>query len=198
LFRVIKKRKHEINDISNFDDTTIYSFESIVESNRYIKHVILDDRHIKFSTFDDQHEMYSTLSMQFFYTYSVVRVQFEYNYHFDSSFSQSSSFAATVSIRASESATINQSIRIENQHARFVFLSASVSNQHARSASSFVISASFFRNSTSIDENYYESTQSRLVQNFFKKLSQLNKIYKNDEKLEHKRQFRIQAKNLHQ
>jgi hypothetical protein len=45
-----------------------------------------------------------------------------------------------------------------------------------------VISASIFRNSTSIDENYYESTQSRLVQNFFKELSQLNKIYKNDEK----------------
>jgi hypothetical protein len=182
LFRVIKKRKHEINDISNLDDTTTYSFESIVESNRYIKHVTLDDRHIKFSTFDDQHEMYSTLSIQSSYAYSVVRVQLKYSYHSDSSFSQSSSSAATVSIRASESATINQSIRIENQHARFVFLSASVSNQHARSASSSVISASVFRNSTSIDENYYESTQSRLVQNFFKKLSQLNKIYKNDEK----------------
>ncbi len=63
---------------------------------------------------------------------------------------------------------------------RFVFLSVSVSNQHARFASSFVISASIFQNS--IDENYYESTQSRLVQNFFKKLSQLNKIYKIDEK----------------
>ncbi len=126
--------------------------------------------------------MYSTLSMQFFYAYSVVRAQLEYSYHFDSSFSQFSSFAAIVFIRASESATINQSIRIENQHARFVLLSAFVSNQHARSASSSVISASVFRNSTSIDENYYESTQSRLVQNFFKKLSQLNKIYKNDEK----------------
>ncbi len=45
-----------------------------------------------------------------------------------------------------------------------------------------MISASIFRNSTLIDENYYESTQSRLVQNFFKKLSQLDKIYKNDEK----------------
>jgi hypothetical protein len=45
-----------------------------------------------------------------------------------------------------------------------------------------VISASIFRNSTSNDENYYESTQFWLVQNFFKKLSQLNKIYKNDEK----------------
>jgi hypothetical protein len=182
LSRVIKKRKHEINDTSNLDDTTTYSFESIVELNRYIRHVIFDDRHIRFSTFDNQYEMYSTLSMQFFYAYSVVRAQFEYNYHSDSSFSQFSSSAVIVSIRASESATINQSTRIENQHARFVFLSAFVSNQHAHSASSSVISASIFRNSTSIDENYYESTQSRLVQNFFKKLSQLNKIYKNDEK----------------
>jgi hypothetical protein len=127
--------------------------------------------------------MYSTLSMQFSYAYSAIRVQFEYSFdHHDSQSSQFSSSAVTVSIRASESATINQSTRIENQHARFVFLSASVSNQHARSASSSVISASVFRNSTSIDENYYESAQSRLVQNFFKKLSQLNKIYKNDEK----------------
>jgi hypothetical protein len=72
--------------------------------------------------------MYSTLSAQFSYAYSVIRAQLEYNYHFDSSFSQFSSSAATVSIRASESATINQSIRIKNQHARFVLLSASVSN----------------------------------------------------------------------
>jgi hypothetical protein len=182
LSRVIKKRKHEINDTSNLDDTTTYSFESIVESNRYIRHVIFDDRHIRFFTFDDQHEVYSTLSAQFFYAYFIIDTQFEYNYHSDSSFSQSSSSAVIVSIRASESTTINQSIRIKNQHARFVFLSAFVSNQYARSASSSVISASIFRNSTSIDENYYESTQSRFVQNFFKKLSQLDKIYKNDEK----------------
>jgi hypothetical protein len=90
--------------------------------------------------------MYSTLSMQFFYAYFVVRVQLEYNYHSDSSFSQFSSSAVIVSIRAFESATINQSTRIENQHARFVLLSAFVSNQHARSASSSVISASIFRN----------------------------------------------------
>jgi hypothetical protein len=182
LSRIIKKRKHEINDTSNLDDTTTYFFESIVESNRYIKHVILDDLHIRFSTSDDQHEIYSTLSAQFFYAYSVICIQLEYNYHFDFSFSQSSSSAVIVSIRASESTTINHSTRIKNQHARFVFLSAFVSNQHARSASSFVICASIFRNSTLIDENYYESTQSRFIQNFFKKLSQLNKIYKNDEK----------------
>jgi hypothetical protein len=120
--------------------------------------------------------------MQSSYAYSVIRIQLEYSYHSDSSFPQFSSSAATASIRASEPATINQSTRIENQHARFVLLSASVSNQHARFASSSVISASVFRNSTSIDENYYESTQSRSEQNFFKKLSQLNKIYKNDEK----------------
>jgi hypothetical protein len=107
--------------------------------------------------------MYSTLSTQSFYAYFVIRVQLEYSYHSDFSFSQFSSFITIVSIRASESATINQSIRIENQHARFALLSAFVSNQHARSASSFVISALIFRNSTSIDENYYESTQSRLV-----------------------------------
>jgi hypothetical protein len=126
--------------------------------------------------------MYSTLSMQFFYAYFSIRAQLEYNYHSDFSFSQFSSFVAVVSIRVSES--VNQSIRIENQHARFalLFVFAFVSNQHARSASLFVIHASVFRNSTSIDENYYESTQSRLVQNFCKKLSQLNKIYKNDEK----------------
>ncbi len=181
LSRVIKKQKHEINDISNFDDTTIYSFESIAESNRYIKHVILNDRHIRFYTFDDQHDVYFMLSTQSrsSYAYSAIRDQFEYSYHFDSSFFQFSSFNI-VSIRAFESATISQSFRVENQHARFAFLSAFVSNQHARSASSFVISASIFQNS--IDENYYESTQSRFVQNFFKKLSQLNKIYKNDEK----------------
>jgi hypothetical protein len=118
--------------------------------------------------------------MQFSYAYSSIRAQFEYNYHSDSSFSQFSSSVAAVSIRVSES--VNQSTRIENQHARFAFISAFVSNQHARSASSFVISASIFRNSTSMNEDYYESTQSRLVQNFFKELSQLNKIYKNDEK----------------
>ncbi len=100
----------------------------MIESNRYIKHVILDDRHIKFSTSDDQHEMYSTLSMQFSYAYFVVRAQLEYSYHSDSSSFQSSSFAAIASIRASESTTINQSIRIENQHARFALLSASVSS----------------------------------------------------------------------
>ncbi len=111
--------------------------------------------------------------------YSAIRDQFKYNYHFDFSFFQSSS-SDIVSIRAFEFATINQSFRVENQHARFALLSAFVSNQHARSASSFVISVSIFQNS--IDENYYESIQSRFVQNFFKKLSQLNKIYKNDEK----------------
>jgi hypothetical protein len=79
LSRVIKKWKHEINDISNLDDTTTYSFESIVESNRYIRHVIFDDRHIKFSTSDDQHEMYSTLSAQSSYAYSVIRAQLEYS-----------------------------------------------------------------------------------------------------------------------
>jgi hypothetical protein len=179
LSRVIKKRKHEINDISNLDET--YSFESTAESNRYIRHVIFDDRHIRFSTFDDQHDVYFMLSTQsrFSYAYSAIRDQFKYNYHSDSSFSQFLS-SDIVSFRAFESATINQSFRVENQHARFVFLSASISNQHARSASSSVISVSIFQNS--IDENYYESTQSRFVQNFFKKLSQLNKIYKNDEK----------------
>jgi hypothetical protein len=181
LSRVIKKRKHEINDTSNLDDTTTYSFESIVESNRYIRHVILDDRHIRFSTSDDQHEMYSTLSVQSSYAYSAIRAQFEYSfYHHDSQSSQSSSSVVAVSIRVSES--ISQASRVDNQHTRSIFLSASVSNHHVRSASSSVISASVFRNSTSIDENYYESTQSRFVQNFFKELSQLDKIYKNDEK----------------
>jgi hypothetical protein len=180
LSRVIKKWKHELINTSNFDDVTFYSHESNLEFNRDNRNITLDDNHIRFTTSNDQHEMYSTLSMQSFYAYFSIRAQFEYNYHFDSSSSQSSSSVAVVSIRVSES--VNQSTRIENQHARFAFLSASVSNQHARFASSFVISVSIFRNSTSIDENYYESTQSRFVQNFFKKLSQLNKIYKNDEK----------------
>jgi hypothetical protein len=180
LSRVIKKWKHELIDTSNLDDVTIYFHESNLEFNRDNKNIIFDDNHIKFITSDDQHDMYSTLSMQSFYAYSSIRVQFEYNYHSDFSFFQFSSSVAAVSIRVSES--VNQSTRINNQHARFVFLSAFVSNQHARSASSFVIHASIFRNSTSIDENYYESTQSRFVQRFCKKLSQLNKIYKNDEK----------------
>jgi hypothetical protein len=125
--------------------------------------------------------MYSTLSMQSSYAYSAIRAQFEYSFdHHDFQSSQSSSSVAAVSIRVSES--VNQASRVDNQHIRSIFLSASVSNHHARFASSSVISASIFRNSTSIDENYYESTQFRLVQNFFKKLSQLNKIYKNDEK----------------
>jgi hypothetical protein len=119
--------------------------------------------------------------MQFSYAYSAIRAQLEYNFdHHDFQSSQFSSSVVAASIRVSES--VNQASRVDNQHTRSIFLSASVSNQHARSASSSVISASIFRNSTSIDENYYESTQSRFEQNFFKKLSQLNKIYKNDEK----------------
>jgi hypothetical protein len=180
LSRIIKKWKHELTDISNLDDVTIYFRESNLEFNRDNRNIILDDNHIRFTTSNDQHEMYSTLSMQFSYAYFSIRAQLEYNYHSDFSFFQFSSSVAAVSIRVFES--VNQSIRIENQHVRFVFLSAFVSNQHARSASSSVIHASIFRNSTSIDENYYESTQFRLVQNFCKKLSQLNKIYKNDEK----------------
>jgi hypothetical protein len=119
--------------------------------------------------------------MQFSYAYSAIRAQLEYDFdHHDSQSSQSSSSVAAVSIRVSES--VSQASRVDNQHTCSILLSASVSNHHARSASSSVISASVFRNSTSIDENYYESAQSRLVQNFFKKLSQLDKIYKNDEK----------------
>ncbi len=115
LFRIIKKRKHEINDISNFDDTTTYSFESTAESNRYIRHVIFDDRHIKFSTFDDQHDAYFMLSTQSrsSYAYFAIRDQFEYNYHSDFSFSQFSSFDIIL-IRAFAFATINQSFRVEN------------------------------------------------------------------------------------
>jgi hypothetical protein len=58
--------------------------------------------------------MYSTLSAQFFYAYSVIRAQLEYSYYSDFSFFQFSSSAVIVSIRVSEFATINQSIRIEN------------------------------------------------------------------------------------
>jgi hypothetical protein len=119
--------------------------------------------------------------MQSSYAYSAIRAQFEYSFnHHDSQSFQFSSSVAVASIRASES--VSQASRVDNQHIRSILLSASVSNHHVRSASSSVIFASIFRNSTSIDENYYESTQSRLVQNFFKKLSQLDKIYKNDEK----------------
>jgi hypothetical protein len=125
--------------------------------------------------------MYSTLSVQSSYAYSAIRVQLEYDFdHHDSQSSQSSSSVAAASIRVSE--PVSQAPRVDNQHTRSIFLSASVPNHHARSASSSVIPASVFRNSTSIDENYYESTQPSFVQNFFKELSQLDKIYKNDEK----------------
>jgi hypothetical protein len=108
---------------------TIYFFESIVESNRYIRYVIFDDQYIRFFTFDDQHDVYLMLSTQFrsSYVYSAIRDQFEYNYHFDFSSFQFSSFDI-VSIRAFKFATISQLFRVENQHARFVFLFAFVSN----------------------------------------------------------------------
>jgi hypothetical protein len=61
LFRVIKKRKHEFDDIFNFDDATTYDHESILELNRNITNIIFDDRHMRFVTFDDQHDVYSML-----------------------------------------------------------------------------------------------------------------------------------------
>jgi hypothetical protein len=136
---------------------------------------------MRFITFDDQHEMYSTLSVQFsvqsFYAYFIVR-QHEYNYHSESE--SSTSIAFVVSIRASEFVSISQAsqtLRVENQHARSISLSVNlISNQHARSSSSseILVFASAFRNSTS-----YASTSImlRITESFFKKVSQLNKIY---------------------
>jgi hypothetical protein len=118
--------------------------------------------------------------VQFSYAYSAIRAQFEYSFdHHDSQSFQFSSSVAAVSIRVSES--VNQASRVDNQHTRSILLSASVSNHHVRSSSSSV-SASKIQNLTSMNETFYETTQSRFEQNFFKKLSQLNKIYKNDEK----------------
>jgi hypothetical protein len=118
--------------------------------------------------------------MQSSYAYSAIRAQLEYSFdHHDSQSSQFSSSVAAISIRVSES--VNQASRVDNQHTRSTLLSASVSNHHVRFSSSSV-SASMIQNSTSMNETFYETTQSRFEQNFFKKLSQLNKIYKNDEK----------------
>ncbi len=121
LSRLIRKRKHEFDDMFNLDDVTIYFHESNSESNRNIRHIIFDDRHIKFSTFNDQHDVYSMLFVQFFYAYFVVR-QHEYNYN------ESESLTSTVfvSIRAFESASISQSsqtFRVEDQHVRSISLS---------------------------------------------------------------------------
>jgi hypothetical protein len=183
LSRVIKQRKHEFDDNFNFDDVTTYFHKSIVESNRNIRHITFYDRHARFSTFDDQHDLYSMFFIQSFYTYSAIRIQFEYSYHFESESLTSVVFAA--SIRASEFVSISQvlqTLRVENQHARSIFLSDDlISNQHARSSSSSEILAFA---STSRDLTLYISISiiSRITKNFFKKLSQLNKIYKNDEK----------------
>jgi hypothetical protein len=177
LSRVIRKRKHEFDDTFNFDDMTIYTHESNSESSRNIKNITFDDEHMRFTTFDDQHEMYSTLFVQSFYAYFIIR-QHEYNYHSESE--SSTSIVFVVSIRASESASITQALqtlRVENQHVRSTSLSINrISNQHARSSSSFeiLVSALTSRNSTS-----YVSTSImlRITKSFFKKLSQLSKIY---------------------
>jgi hypothetical protein len=104
---------------------------------------------------------------QFFYAYCVIR-QHEYSYHHESESSISVVFV--VSIRLFESRSINQSSqtsRDEDQYAR------------SSSLSQILVSASTLRNLTS-----YVSTSiiSLITENFFKKLSQFDKIYTNDEK----------------
>ncbi len=175
LSRFTRKRKHEFDDTFNLDDVTIYFYESNSELNRNIRHIILDNRHTRFITFDDQYDVYSMLFVQFSYAYFVIR-QHEYNYHeFESSTS-----IFFVSIDAFQFASISQSSqisRVEDQHARSISLFNNlISNQHARSSSSF---QSAFRDLTS-----YVLTLiiSRITKSFFKKLSQLNKIYTIDEK----------------
>jgi hypothetical protein len=122
------------------------------------------------------------LFVQSFYAYFIIR-QHEYNYHSESESSTSTVFA--VSILASKSASISQAsqtLRVENQHARSIFLSVNlISNQHARSSSSSEI---FVSASTLRDLISYVSTLIifRITKSFFKKLSQLNKIYTIDEK----------------
>jgi hypothetical protein len=185
LFRLTRKRKHELDDISNFDDVTTYFHESNFESRRNIKNITFDDRHTRFTTFDDQHDVYSMLFVQFFYAYSFIR-QHEYAYYSESKSSTSAVFA--VSISAFECASISQAsqtLRVENQHARSISLFVnSISNQHARSSSSseIFVSATTFRDLTSYTSYDSTSIMSRITENFFKKLSQLNKIYTIDEK----------------
>jgi hypothetical protein len=122
------------------------------------------------------------LFVQFFYAYFVIR-QHEYNYHYE--FESSTLIIIALSIRAFKSASISQSSQtshVENQHARSTFLFDNlISNQHARSSLSSQI---FVSVSTSRDLTSYVSTSmiSRITKNFFKKLSQLNKIYMIDEK----------------
>jgi hypothetical protein len=185
LSRFTRKRKHEFDDISNFDDVTTYFHESNFESSRNIRNITFDDRHTRFTTFNDQHDVYSMLFVQFSYAYSFIR-QHEYTYHSESKSSTSAVLA--VSIRASESASISQAsqtLRVENQHARSIFLSVnSISNQHVRSSSSseIFVSASTYRDLTSYTSYVSTSIMFRITKNFFKKLSQLNKIYTIDEK----------------
>jgi hypothetical protein len=193
LSRVIKKWKHELDDTFNLDDMTIYFHESNFESSRNIRNIILDDEHMRFIIFDDQYDVYSTLFVQSFYAYSIVR-QHEYSYHSEPESSISAVFA--VSIHAFKCASINQAFqtsRVENQHARSIFLSHLISNQHARSSSSsqiFVFASTLYA-STSI--------MFRITKSFFKKLSQLNKIYTIDEKFSNTDDnFELQTKNLFQ
>ncbi len=130
LSRLLRKRKHELDDTFNLDDVTIYFDESNFESSRNIRHIIFDDRHTRFITFDDQYDVYSMLLVQFFSAYSIIRLH-EYNYHE----SESSTSIVFVSIRAFESALINQSFQtsdVENQHARSISLFVNfISNKHA-------------------------------------------------------------------
>jgi hypothetical protein len=123
LSRFIKQRKYEFDDISNLDDVTTYFHESILESNRNIKHIILDDKHTRFTTLNDQHDVYSMLSNQFFNAYFVIRSQLEYNYH--SEFESSTSVIFAALIRAYESP---QSIK--HKHLKHLALRI---NTHVRS-----------------------------------------------------------------
>jgi hypothetical protein len=95
------------------------------------------------------------LFVQSSYACLVIR-QHEYSYLSEFKSSTSAVLAVfVVSIRASESASINQAaqtLRVEDQHARSIFLSNNLmSNQHARSSTSseIFVSASTFRDLTS-------------------------------------------------
>jgi hypothetical protein len=99
LSRLIRKREYELDDISNFDDATIYFHDA--EASRNIRQYICGAQHVRYTTSDDQNNMYSTLFVQSSYAYSVVRFQSKYSYHHESQ--SFSSIVFVVLSRTSES-----------------------------------------------------------------------------------------------
>jgi hypothetical protein len=124
--KIIMKFFFESSKNENMKSMTsqISTTRRFIFSNRLLNQIVTSDT--LFSMIDTSDSLHLMINMmlstqfRFSYAYSAICDQFEYNYHFDFSFFQSSS-SDIASIRAFEFTTINQSFRVENQHARFVF-----------------------------------------------------------------------------